>query len=84
MFQLMVYGGAVLADTVCHLNNWGRSSMPIHTLQVGLKHRQLDTVTFFLKSKESSKLIFNQAICNIIGQSFWIFLESVVFLSPAI
>ncbi|XP_053405680.1 spatacsin-like isoform X2 [Mercenaria mercenaria] len=50
--ELMVYGGAALADTVCHLNNWGRSSMPIHTLQVGLKHRQLDTVTFFLKSKE--------------------------------
>jgi len=51
----MVYGGAVLADTVCHLNNWGRCSLPIHTLEVGLKQRQLDTVNYFLKSKECCK-----------------------------
>ncbi|XP_073798479.1 spatacsin isoform X2 [Danio rerio] len=36
-----------------HLNAWGRCSIPIHALQAGLKNHQLDTVDFFLKSKEN-------------------------------
>ncbi|XP_021345955.1 spatacsin-like isoform X2 [Mizuhopecten yessoensis] len=58
--KMMVYAGASVADTLCHINKWGRCSIPIRTLEIGLKQRQLDTVVFFLKSKEnffsSSKL----------------------------
>ncbi|KAG9488969.1 hypothetical protein GDO78_005140 [Eleutherodactylus coqui] len=51
--RLMIHGSASTADTLCHLNNWGRCSVPLHTLEAGLENRQLDTVDFFLKSKES-------------------------------
>ncbi|XP_068131177.1 spatacsin [Hyperolius riggenbachi] len=51
--RLMIHGSASTADTLCHLNNWGRCSVPIHMLEAGLENRQLDTVDFFLKSKES-------------------------------
>ncbi|XP_050400907.1 spatacsin [Patella vulgata] len=50
--KMMLYGGASSADQLCHLNKWERGSIPIPALEVGLKHRQLDTVAFFLKSKE--------------------------------
>uniref|UniRef100_A0A8C5HR99 Spatacsin-like n=1 Tax=Gouania willdenowi TaxID=441366 RepID=A0A8C5HR99_GOUWI len=52
--RLMMFGTASTVDAVCHLNNWGRCSVPIHTLQAGLKNRQLDTVDFYLKSKENA------------------------------
>ncbi|XP_072528335.1 spatacsin isoform X2 [Salminus brasiliensis] len=51
--RLMVFGSAGVVDSLCHLNAWGRCSMPIHALQAGLKNRQLDMVDFFLKSKEN-------------------------------
>uniref|UniRef100_A0A8B9J5N4 Spatacsin C-terminal domain-containing protein n=1 Tax=Astyanax mexicanus TaxID=7994 RepID=A0A8B9J5N4_ASTMX len=51
--RLMVFGSAGVVDSLCHLNDWGRCSMPIHALQAGLKNRQLDMVDFFLKSKEN-------------------------------
>ncbi|XP_071316860.1 spatacsin isoform X2 [Trachinotus anak] len=51
--RLMLFGSAATVDAVCHLNSWGRCSIPIHALQAGLKNRQLDTVDFFLKSKEN-------------------------------
>ncbi|TSK13422.1 Spatacsin [Bagarius yarrelli] len=51
--RLMVFGSAGMVDSLCHLNAWGRCSMPIHSLQAGLKNRQLDMVDFFLKSKEN-------------------------------
>lgn len=80
--RLMVFGTAGTVDSLCHLNAWGRCSIPIHALQVrlwfaqtkecdftiialktiifvrcpfqaGLKNHQLDTVDFFLKSKEN-------------------------------
>ncbi|XP_069136705.1 LOW QUALITY PROTEIN: spatacsin-like [Argopecten irradians] len=51
--KMMVYAGASVADTLCHINKWGRCSIPLHTLEIGLKQRQLDTVVFFLKSKEN-------------------------------
>ncbi|XP_073327338.1 spatacsin [Pagrus major] len=50
--RLMLFGSAATVDAVCHLNSWGRCSIPIHALQAGLKNRQLDTVDFYLKSKE--------------------------------
>ncbi|XP_024137171.1 spatacsin isoform X1 [Oryzias melastigma] len=51
--KLMLFGSAATVDAVCHLNTWGRCSIPIHSLQAGLKNRQLDTVDFYLKSKEN-------------------------------
>ncbi|CAL8360699.1 unnamed protein product [Lota lota] len=50
--RLMVFGKAATVDALCHLNTWGRCSIPVHALQAGLKNRQLDTVDLFLKSKE--------------------------------
>lgn len=32
--RLMVFGSAGMVDSLCHLNAWGRCSMPIHSLQV--------------------------------------------------
>ena len=55
---MMSYAGASVADVLCHINKWGRCSLPIHTLEIGVKHRQLDTVVFFLKSKENCKIFF--------------------------
>ncbi|XP_034031424.1 LOW QUALITY PROTEIN: spatacsin [Thalassophryne amazonica] len=51
--RLMLFGSAAVVDAICHLNSWGRCSIPIHALQAGLKNRQLDTVDFYLKSKEN-------------------------------
>ncbi|XP_051975530.1 spatacsin [Xyrauchen texanus] len=51
--RLMVFGTAGTVDSLCHLNTWGRCSIPIHALQAGLKNHQLDTVDFFFKSKEN-------------------------------
>ncbi|XP_072290588.1 spatacsin [Eucyclogobius newberryi] len=51
--RLMLFGSAATVDAVCNLNNWGRCSIPMHSLQAGLKNRQLDTVDFYLKSKEN-------------------------------
>ncbi|XP_022104683.1 spatacsin-like isoform X2 [Acanthaster planci] len=51
--KLMIFCSASLAETVCHLNQWDHYSIPIHALEVGLKQRQLDTVAFFLKSREN-------------------------------
>ena len=32
----MVYAGGTIADALCHINKWGRCSLPIHTLEIGL------------------------------------------------
>ncbi|XP_041074494.1 spatacsin-like isoform X1 [Polyodon spathula] len=51
--RLMIHGSAGTVDLLCHLNSWGRCCIPAHALEAGLKNRQLDTVDFFLKSKEN-------------------------------
>ncbi|KAM6973367.1 spatacsin [Aplochiton taeniatus] len=55
--RLMMFGSAATVDSLCHLNAWGRCSIPLHALKAGLKNRQLDTVDFFLKSK--ANLLFS-------------------------
>ncbi|XP_077566374.1 spatacsin [Stigmatopora nigra] len=50
--SLMLFGNAATVDMLCHLNTWERCSIPIHSLKAGIKNRQLDTVDFYLKSKE--------------------------------
>lgn len=32
--RLMIFGTAGTVDSLCHLNDWGRCSIPIHALQV--------------------------------------------------
>eukprot|EP00057_Strongylocentrotus_purpuratus_P015767 XP_011670241.1 PREDICTED: spatacsin [Strongylocentrotus purpuratus] len=51
--SMMVYKSAAVTEALCHLNNWDHCSIPIHALEIGLKHRQLDTIAFFLKSREN-------------------------------
>ncbi|XP_073067836.1 spatacsin isoform X3 [Manis javanica] len=51
--RLMIHGSASTVDCLCHLNGWGRCSIPIHALEAGIENHQLDTVDFFLKSKEN-------------------------------
>ncbi|KAJ8344407.1 hypothetical protein SKAU_G00317360 [Synaphobranchus kaupii] len=57
--RLMVFGSASTVDSLCHLNDWDRCSIPIHALEAGLRNHQLDTVDFFLKSKENILLPYS-------------------------
>ncbi|CAH1796496.1 unnamed protein product, partial [Owenia fusiformis] len=62
--KLMVYGSAGLADVLCRLNNWECHSIPMHTLEIGLKHRQLDTVLFFLSSRQNDLLALKSSLTD--------------------
>ena len=63
----MLYESAGMADSLCRLNDWERCSIPIRSLEIGLKHRQLDTVSFFLKSRENGLCLFSCSNLNIIA-----------------
>ncbi|XP_016322777.1 spatacsin [Sinocyclocheilus anshuiensis] len=78
---LMVFGTAGTVDSLCHLNAWGRCSIPIHALQAGLKNHQLDTVDFFLKSKEN---ILSPASGFVLPVSTQSHLRNVQALCPAL
>lgn len=54
-FQLIIHSSASTADILCNLNNWDTYTIPIQALRDGIKHKQLDTVAFYLRSKENSK-----------------------------
>ncbi|XP_075752911.1 spatacsin isoform X2 [Pelodiscus sinensis] len=84
--RLIIHGSAGTVDSLCHLNGWGRCSIPVHALEAGLENRQLDTVDFFLKSKEN---IFNlTSACSLPEQSTnmtsQFYLRSVEELKPAL
>uniref|UniRef100_A0A8C8R5G6 SPG11 vesicle trafficking associated, spatacsin n=1 Tax=Pelusios castaneus TaxID=367368 RepID=A0A8C8R5G6_9SAUR len=83
--RLIIHGSAGIVDSLCHLNGWGRCSIPIHALEAGLENRQLDTVDFFLKSKEN---LFNLASACSLPEQFTNttsqFLRSVEELKPAL
>ncbi|NWJ10608.1 SPTCS protein, partial [Crypturellus undulatus] len=84
--RLMIYSSAGVVDAVCHLNGWGRCSIPMHALEAGLKNRQLDTVDLFLKSKEG---LFNlSASCSGTEQTTesasQVFLKNLEELRPAL
>ncbi|KAM5179031.1 spatacsin isoform 3-T3 [Callospermophilus lateralis] len=59
--RLMIHGSASTVDSLCHLNGWGRCSIPIHALEAGIENRQLDTVDFYLKSKENLFTLFSKS-----------------------
>lgn len=69
--QLMLYASTSAADAFCHLNAWDKYSVPMHTLHVGLKNRQLDTVAFFLKSRENG--IIHPPVCYYQSKFYLIF-----------
>jgi len=50
-----MYGNARVAEEVCHLNRWDKCFLPINALETALELRQLDTLSFFLRSKESGR-----------------------------
>ena len=50
-----MYGDASIAEEVCQLNRWDNCSLPINALETALELRQLDTLAFFLRSRESGE-----------------------------
>ncbi|XP_069340063.1 spatacsin isoform X3 [Eulemur rufifrons] len=84
--RLMIHGSASIVDSLCHLNGWGRCSIPIHALEAGIENRQLDTVDFFLKSKEN---LFNPSSKSSVPDRFdhfssHLYLRNVEELTPAL
>ncbi|XP_042561282.1 spatacsin isoform X3 [Clupea harengus] len=84
--RLMIFGSAGTVDSLCHLNAWCRCSIPIHALQAGLKNHQLDTVDFFLKSKEN--ILFPRSGYSALEQtpavSTHLYVKNVQELCPAL
>ncbi|XP_076983833.1 spatacsin isoform X2 [Tamandua tetradactyla] len=84
--RLMIHGSASTVDFLCHLNAWGRCSIPMHALEAGIENRQLDTVDFFLKSKEN---LFNPSSSSSVPVQFdhfptHLYLRNVEELTPAL
>ncbi len=50
-----MFGSASVAEEVCHINRWDQCSLPINALETALELRQLDTLAFFLRSRDSGK-----------------------------
>ncbi len=48
-----MYGSASVAEELCHLNRWDKCSLPVNALETALELRQLDTLAFFLRSRET-------------------------------
>ena len=44
-----------MAEEVCNLNRWDKCALPINALETALELRQLDTVAFFLRSREGGE-----------------------------
>ncbi|BFY97193.1 hypothetical protein BsWGS_00232 [Bradybaena similaris] len=50
---MMSYSGPSAADSLCQVNQWTRTAIPLQALESSLKQRQLDTLAFFFKSKHN-------------------------------
>lgn len=50
---MLMFGSANVAEEVCHLNRWDKCSLPINALETALELRQLDTLAFFLRSRDT-------------------------------
>ena len=53
--QMLMFGSASVAEAVCHLNRWDKCSLPVNALETAVELRQLDMLTFFLRSRDSGK-----------------------------
>ncbi|CAD5119151.1 DgyrCDS7789 [Dimorphilus gyrociliatus] len=51
--RLIIHSSASTADVLCNMNDWDTYTIPIQALKDGIKHKQLDTVAFYLRSKEN-------------------------------
>ncbi len=49
-----MYGSASVAEELCHLNRWDKCSLPVNALETALELRQLDTLAFFLRSRDNT------------------------------
>jgi spatacsin len=47
-----------MAEKLCYLNDWDHFAVPISALEAALKHGQLDTVAFYLKTKGKGTTAF--------------------------
>lgn len=47
---MLLFDNAKLAEGLCRLNHWERYSLPLNALERAVRHRQLDTIAFFLHS----------------------------------
>ena len=52
-----MFGSADVAEEVCHLNRWDKCSLPINALETALELRQLDTLAFFLRSRDTGMFV---------------------------
>ncbi|KAG1653282.1 Spatacsin [Nymphon striatum] len=50
--KVMVHGNVSAAESLAHLNHWDDVMMPLNVLDLGLTFHQIDTIEFFLKSRE--------------------------------
>ncbi|CAM1313715.1 Uncharacterised protein g6334 [Pycnogonum litorale] len=50
--KVMVYGSVSAAENLSCNNNWQYVTMPLNVLDLGLNYHQLDTISFFMKSRE--------------------------------
>ncbi len=50
-----MYGSASVAEELCHLNRWDKCSLPVNALETALELRQLDTLAFFLRSRDTGE-----------------------------
>eukprot|EP00731_Ephydatia_muelleri_P024046 Em0016g317a len=53
MTKVLTYSSARVAEDLCQLNRWDRCSLPINALVTALDLRQLDTISFFLRNRDS-------------------------------
>ncbi|XP_064396222.1 spatacsin-like isoform X6 [Halichondria panicea] len=51
--KVLMYGSASVAEELCHLNRWDKCSLPVNALETALELRQLDTLAFFLRSRDT-------------------------------
>ncbi|XP_028406945.1 spatacsin-like [Dendronephthya gigantea] len=49
--KLITYENVAMAEKLCYLNDWDHFAVPISALEAALKHGQLDTVAFYLRTK---------------------------------
>lgn len=46
-----MFENVAMAEKLCYLNGWDHFAVPISALEAALRHEQLDTVAFYLKTK---------------------------------
>nr|XP_047133665.1 spatacsin isoform X1 [Hydra vulgaris] len=50
--KVIQFSNISMAEKICKANEWDQFSIPLYTLEVGLRLRQLDAIEIFLKSRD--------------------------------